>query len=108
MTTISSPPRPRWYPITVVILVLAIAIFIAVPLLGLVDDNGLADGVLSFCTGLFVTVTAGLVAVTEIGRRTDAQLRDAAALDDLEPLRAAVSGSGSDHQTTPNSDDPRR
>jgi hypothetical protein len=108
MTTISSPPRPRWYPITVAILVLAIAILITVALLGLVDDGGLADGALGFFTGLFAVLGVGLVAVTEIGRRTDAQLRDAASLDDLEPLRAAVSSYGSDRQTTPTSDDRRR
>lgn len=98
MVTFSSPPRPRWYPITVTILVLAVGILIAVALLGLVDDGNPAYGAVGFFTGLFSVLAVGLVAVTEIGRQTDAQLRDAAALDDLEPLRAAVSSDGSDRQ----------
>lgn len=93
MTTLSSPPRPRWYPITVVILVLAVAILLAVGLSGLVTDGDLAYGALGFFTGLFGILAVGMVAVTEIGRN-DTRLRDAAALDDLEPLRAAVSSDG--------------
>lgn len=107
MVTLSSPPRPRWYPITVTILVLAVVILLAVDLLGLVDEGDLGYGAVGFFTGLFSVLAVGLVAVTEIGRQTDAQLRDAAALDDLEPLRAAVSSDGSDQKPARDPDGPR-
>jgi len=89
MTSSTLPARPRWYPIAVGTLVLAVVILCAVALFGLGEDGGLPYGILGFLTGLFATVAAGLVAVTEIGRQDEARRLDAAALDDLEPLRAA-------------------
>ena len=98
MSSLSSPPRARWYPIVVAMLVLAIVILCTAALLGLADDIPLGNGLLGFFTGLFTVLTLGLVAVTEIGRRNDAASRDAAALDELEPLRAATAGETSDDQ----------
>jgi hypothetical protein len=106
MITSSRPPRPRWYPVTVTALILIVAVLGTVAALGLAPDSGPVDGMLGFFTGLCLTLAVALIAVTEIGRRHEAQLLDAAALDDLEPLRAAAVANGS---TAPASltDDPR-
>jgi hypothetical protein len=108
MITRSSPPRPHWYPFTVAALILTVVALGTVTALGLAPDTGPVDGILGFFTGLCATLAVGLVAVTEIGRRHEAQLLDAAALDDLEPLRAASAGNGSTVPTAKLTEDPRR
>jgi hypothetical protein len=95
MITHRRPPRPRWYPVTVAALVLIVIGLGSVAALGLAPENGPVDGILGFFTGLCATLAVALVAVTEIGRRHEAELLDAAALDELEPLRAATLREGS-------------
>jgi hypothetical protein len=108
MITRSSPPRPRWYPVTVAVLVLVVVVLGTVAALGLAPDTGFVDGILGFFTGLCATLAVALVAVTEIGRRQEIHLRDAAALDELEPLRAATLGGGSGTSSAARIEDPRR
>jgi hypothetical protein len=108
MTIFSPPPRPRWYPLTVSALSLTAIVLVMVKVLGLSPDNGPVDGILGFVAGLCATLAVGLVAVTEIGRRNEALLLDAARLDDLEPLRAASAGIGSTAPTSSPTDDGHR
>lgn len=79
--------RPRWYAATIVGAILLVAVFSTAA--ALVDDD-LADGVFGFFTGMIAAVGIALVLWTEIVRKRLALRRDAAALDDLEPLRAAT------------------
>jgi peptidoglycan/LPS O-acetylase OafA/YrhL len=107
MTPLSSPPRPRWYPITLAVLVLTVIVLVAVALTGLISESDDSYGLVGFFTGLCSTLAVALVAVTEIGRRNEAQLRDAAALDDLEPLRAAGAGHTADARAASGDDEAR-
>lgn len=86
MKTTTELPRPRWYAAAVSGAVLAIAGFSAAA--ALVDDD-LADGIFGFFTGILAAVLLAAVLWVEIGRYRLARMRDAAALDELEPLRAA-------------------
>ena len=81
--------RPRWYAATLVGAIVLIAAFSLAA--ALVDDD-LADGVFGFFAGMIAALGIALVLWTEIVRKRLARLRDAAALDDLEPLRAATAG----------------
>ena len=87
MKTTTEFPRPRWYAAAVIGAVLAIAGFSAAA--ALVDDD-LADGVFGFFTGILAALLLAAVLWVEIGRYRLARMRDAAALDALEPLRAAA------------------
>jgi hypothetical protein len=107
MTAFSTPPRPRWYPITVAALILVVIALVAIQLTGAAAGVQGSDGLIGFLTGLCGTVTVGLVAVTEIGRRHEVELLDAAALDDLEPLRAASRGYSQELRTAAGADEDR-
>jgi hypothetical protein len=108
MTTHSSPPRPRWYPFTVAALLLTAILLVTAELFGLFPESGPVDGILGFIAGFCATLAAGLVAITEINRRNEALLQDAATLDDLEPLRSAAVGNGSTAPSSSHTDDARR
>ncbi|QYF74267.1 hypothetical protein [Cryobacterium sp. PAMC25264] len=89
--TTTAPPRPRWYAPAIGAAVLSIAA-LSVGAFVVVDDA--ADSVLGFFTGAIAMLLVALVAWTELVRHIVARRRDTAALDDLEPLRAATE---SDH-----------
>lgn len=79
------PRRPRWYAAFIVGAIIVLALLGAAA--WYVDDD-VADTVLGLVTGM----TVGSVAVVTWAaflRKRMARRRDAAALDDLEPLRAA-------------------
>jgi hypothetical protein len=81
--------RPRLYAAYIV----GAIVLIAVLSVGAARvDNDVADTVFGIFTGMTLALVAALVLWTEIGRKRVARLRDAAALDDLEPLRAATTG----------------
>jgi hypothetical protein len=81
--------RPRWYAAYIV----GAIVLIAVLSVGAARvDNDVADTVFGIFTGMTLALVAALVLWTESGRKRVARLRDAAALDDLEPLRAATTG----------------
>lgn len=87
MSTQTSLPRPRWYTAAIVGAVVAIATLSAAALL---TDDDLADGVFGFFTGMICMLLIAVVLWVEFGRNKLARMRDAAALDDLEPLRTAT------------------
>ena len=82
-------PRPRWYAVTILGAILLIA---ALSTAAAVVEDDLADTVLGFFTGAIAALVIVLVLWTEITRTLSARRRDAATLDDLEPLRAATIG----------------
>ena len=96
MNTNSSLPRPRWYAAAVVGAVAAIAALGAAALL--IDDD-LTDSILGFFVGVIGMLLVAVVLWTELVRQMMARKRDSAALDDLEPLRAASDADGSDQRT---------
>ncbi|PXA70829.1 hypothetical protein [Cryobacterium arcticum] len=81
------PRRPRWYAAAIVVAILLIA---ALTLTAAFVEDDTADTVLGFFTGMIAALLLTLVLWTEIVRTWMARRRDAAALDDLEPLRAAT------------------
>lgn len=91
----TSDPRPRWYAAAIVGAILAIAAFSAAALL---VDRDLADTVFGFFTGMIGVLLVAVILWTEVGRKQVARLRDAAALDDLEPLRAATDADSADER----------
>jgi len=86
MKTTTELPRPRWYAAAVIGAIVAIAGFFTAAAL---VDNNWADGVFGFFTGVLAALLLAAVLWIEIGRLRLARMRDAAALDELEPLRAA-------------------
>ena len=96
MNTKSSLPRPRWYAAGVVGAVVAIAALGAAALL--IDDD-LTDSILGFFVGMIGMVLIMVILWTELVRKMMARKRDSAALDDLEPLRAASDADSSDQRT---------
>ena len=50
---------------------------------------GVLDTALGMVTGILFGALLGIILFTEMGRRAAIRRRDAAALDDLEPLRDA-------------------
>ena len=89
-------PRPRWYAVTILGAILLIA---ALSTAAAVVEDDLADTVLGFFTGAIAALVIVLVLWTEITRTLSARRRDAATLDDLEPLRAATAGNRPSDQT---------
>ena len=89
--------RPRWYAAYIVGAIVVIAL-LSVGAARV--DNDVADTVLGIFTGMTLALVAALVLWTESGRKRVARLRDAAALDDLEPLRAATTGDRPFDKTT--------
>jgi len=87
MSTQTSAPRPRWYSAGIIGAVVAITVFSTAALL---TDDDLADSVFGFFTGAIAMLLIMTVLWIEIGRQRLARKRDAAALDGLEPLRAAT------------------
>lgn len=87
MTKTPSLPRPRWYAAAIVGAVVVIATLSVAALL--IDDDT-ADTVFGIFTGMIGMLLIAVVVWTEIVRKQMARLRDATALDDLEPLRAAT------------------
>ena len=96
MNTKSSLPRPGWYAAAVAGAVLAIAALAAAALL--IDDDPV-DSVLGFFVGLIGMLLVAVVLWTEIVRQMMARKRDSAALDELEPLRAASDAHESNQRT---------
>ena len=88
------PRRPRWYAAAIVVAILLIA---ALTLTSAFIADDAADTVLGFFAGMIAALMLALVLWTEIVRTWLARRRDAAALDDLEPLGAAT---GSDRAAT--------
>jgi len=88
-------PRPRWYAVAIAGAVVAIA---ALSIAALVTDDDTADTALGAVTGAIAVGLLALILWTEIVRRIVARLRDAAALDDLEPLRAASDADRADER----------
>lgn len=86
MNLFSHPVRPRWYLPTIAGIVVVIA---ALVVIALVLDNNLDDTALGMVTGILFGAMLGIILFTEMGRRAAIRRRDAAALDDLEPLRDA-------------------
>jgi hypothetical protein len=94
--TIQSPfPRPRWYAFAIVGAIIAIT---ALSIAALQTDDDTADTVFGAFTGAIAVGLLVLVLWTEIGRKQVARLRDAKALDDLEPLRAASDADRADER----------
>lgn len=80
--------RPRWYKPTIATAVVAIAAFSTIA--WFVDDEP-TETVLGALTGATFMALLGLIAIVEMTHRTTARQRESEALDNLEPLRAAVS-----------------
>ena len=95
MTENSTLPRPRWYAIAIAGAVVAIA---ALSIAALQTDDDMADTVFGAFTGAIGVGLLALILWIEIGRNQVARLRDAAALDDLEPLRAATDADRADER----------
>jgi len=96
MNSAASFPRPRWYGPAIAAAVVVIAALSGAAVL--VDDDA-ADGVFGFFTGASCMLLVCVVVLwTEIGRKLMARRRDAAALDDLEPLRVATDDDGTDQR----------
>ncbi|TFD92687.1 hypothetical protein E3T61_06180 [Cryobacterium lactosi] len=95
MSSHTSLPRPRWYAAAIVSAVVIIAALLIAALLT-ADDT--ADTVFGAFTGAISIGLLALILWTEIGRKQLARLRDAAALDDLEPLRAATDADRADER----------
>ena len=95
MTENSTLPRPRWYAIAIAGAVVAIA---ALSIAALQTDDDMADTVFGAFTGAIGVGLLALILWIEIGRKQVARLRDAAALDDLEPLRAATDADRADER----------
>ena len=95
MNSAASFPRPRWYGPAIAAAVVVIAALSGAAVL--VDDDA-ADGVFGFFTGASCMLLVCVVLWTEIGRKLMARRRDAAALDDLEPLRVATDDDGTDQR----------
>ncbi|ANP72073.1 hypothetical protein [Cryobacterium arcticum] len=91
----AAPTRPRWYAPAIGAAVLCIA---ALSAAALVVDDDATDSVLGFFTGALAMLLVALVAWTEVVRHIVARKRDAAALDDLEPLRAATESDRGDER----------
>jgi len=88
--------RPRWYAAYIA----GAIVLIALLSVGAARvENDIADTVFGVFTGMTLALLAALVLWTEIGRKRVARMRDAAALDDLEPLRAATAGDRPSGQT---------
>lgn len=82
----SLPPRPRWYAGAIIGTATAL---VALVLTEILVDNA-PDTLLGFFTGLLGASLVGVILGIETSRKRVARLRDAAALDDLEPLRSAT------------------
>ncbi|MGY4860119.1 hypothetical protein [Cryobacterium sp. AP23] len=95
MTENTTLPRPRWYAVAITGAVVAIA---ALSIGALLTDDDMADTVFGAFTGAIGMGLLALILWIEIGRKQVARLRDAAALDDLEPLRAASDADRADER----------
>ena len=95
MTKTPSLPRPRWYAVAIIGAIITIA---ALSIAALQNDDDTADTVFGAFTGAIGVGLLALVLWTEIVRKQVARLRDAAALDDLEPLRAASDADRADER----------
>jgi ABC-type cobalamin transport system permease subunit len=95
MTEKMTLPRPRWYAVAIVGAVVAIA---ALSIAALQTDDDTADTVFGAFTGAIGVGLLALILWTEIARKQVARLRDAAALDDLEPMRAATDADRADER----------
>ena len=82
----SLPPRPRWYAGAIIG---TTTVLVALVLTEALVDNA-PDTLLGFFTGLLGAGLIGVILGIETSRKRAAGLRDAAALDDLEPLRSAT------------------
>jgi hypothetical protein len=88
-------PRPRWYAVAIAGAVVAIA---ALSVAALLTDDDTADTTFGAFTGAIGIGLLALILWIEIVRKHVARLRDAAALDDLEPLRAASDADRADER----------
>jgi hypothetical protein len=95
MTQKTTLPRPRWYAVAIAAAVVTIA---ALVLAALLTDDDTADTVFGALTGALSMGLLILIVWTEIARKQVARLRDAAALDDLEPMRAATDADRADER----------
>ena len=82
----SLPPRPRWYACAIIG---TATVLVALVLTEVLVDNA-PDTLLGFFTGVLGAGLVGVILGIETSRKRAVRLRDAAALDDLEPLRSAT------------------
>lgn len=86
--------RPRWYA---GVIVGSATVLIALVLTAVLVDDA-PQTLLGFFTGALGTLLLATVSWIEYGHRDAARRRDAAALDDLEPLRAASAADRADER----------